>query len=322
MSEEGRGNERRVRSGRKEALDPRLDEDLDMKFERRGERGGREDENPMPERRAAEERASSAERPATRRSSTRRSSKGRSSGGGGGLYGSDVEGNIVRAAVAEVVGTFILVFTGTAVATAAILGLATAGADYGSLGIALAFGVALVVVVASIGHVSGAHVNPAVTLGLAATGKFPWTSVPVYLGAQLLGAVLGALGTWISFGGPGRTEASLAATFPAQGVGDLQALAVEILITFILVFVVISVATDERVPAAVAPYAVGLALAAGVFIAGPVTGGAVNPARALGPMILAGEFTAAWVYILGPIVGGVLAAVLYDRFISDAEPPE
>jgi len=113
----------------------------------------------------------------------------------------------------------------------------------------------------------------------------------------------------------------VAATFPAGGVGDLQALLVELLITFILVFVVISVATDDRVPGAVAPVAVGLALAAGVFIAGPVTGGAVNPARALGPMLVAGEFTAAWVYVVGPIAGGVLAALLYDRFISAGEEP-
>ncbi len=87
-------------------------------------------------------------------------------------------------------------------------------------------------------------------------------------------------------------------------------------------FVVVSVATDERVPAAVAPLAVGFALASGVFIAGPVTSGAVNPVRALGPMIVAGQFTAAWVYLLAPMVGGVLAAVLYDSFLSEAEAPE
>jgi hypothetical protein len=85
-----------------------------------------------------------------------------------------------------------------------------------------------------------------------------------------------------------RSEAKLAATYPAQGVGDFQALIVEILITFILVFVVMAVATDQRAPAAIAPIAVGFALAVGVFIAGPVTGGSVNPARSLGPMLVAG----------------------------------
>jgi MIP family channel proteins len=236
---------------------------------------------------------------------------------GDGLYGSSTSDPILPAALAELVGTFILVFGGTAVATAAILSLPTAGGAYDSLAVALAFGLALAAVAAAIGHVSGGHVNPAVTLGLASTGKFPWKSVPYYLGAQLVGAILGALGTWLAFGGPGRIEAKLAATYPAQGVGDLQAFLLEILITFILVFVVISVATDDRAPAPIAPIAVGFALAVGVFIAGPVTGGAVNPVRALGPMIVAGDLTSAWLYILGPIIGGVLAAFLYDRTMAE-----
>ncbi len=240
-----------------------------------------------------------------------------------GLYGSQIGSNILRSAIAEFVGTFILVFTGTAVATAAILQRSTAGpAFYDSLAVTLAFGAALTIVVAAIGHLSGAHVNPAVTLGLAATNKFPWGLVPTYIGAQLLGAILAAIGTWIAYGSAAREVASLAATFPAEGVGDIRAFLVEFMITFILVFVTISVATDERVPAGVAPLAVGLAFACGVFIAGPVTGGAVNPARALGPMIVAGQFTAAWVYILGPIAGGALAALLYDRFLSEADTPE
>ncbi|CAA9456666.1 MAG: Aquaporin Z [uncultured Rubrobacteraceae bacterium] len=237
---------------------------------------------------------------------------------GDGLYGSSTSDPIMPVALAELVGTFILVFGGTAVAVGAILSRPTAGAAYDSLAIALAFGLALAAVVAAIGHVSGAHVNPAVTLGMASTGKFPWKSVPIYLGAQLVGAVLGALGTWLAFGGPGRIEAKLAATYPAQGVGDLQAFLLEILITFILVFVVISVATDDRAPAPIAPVAVGFALAVGVFIAGPVTGGAVNPVRALGPMLVAGDLTSAWLYILGPIIGGVLAALLYDRTMAQS----
>ncbi len=243
--------------------------------------------------------------------------------GGGGLYGSQIDAShIVGAAIAELVGTFILVFGGTAVAVGAILARPTAGAAYDSLAIALAFGLALAIVVAAVGHVSGAHVNPAVTLGMAATGKFPWNYTPIYIGAQLGGAVLAALATWVTFGGAGaRSEAKLAATYPAQGVGDLQAFVVEILITFILVFVVMAVAADQRAPAAIAPIAVGFALAVGVFIAGPVTGGSVNPARALGPMVVAGDLTSFWLYILGPIIGGVLAALLYDRFMAQTEGP-
>jgi MIP family channel proteins len=243
--------------------------------------------------------------------------------GGGGLYGSEIDAShIVGAAIAELMGTFILVFGGTAVAVGAILSRPTAGTAYDSLAIALAFGLTLAAVVAAIGHVSGAHVNPAVTLGMAAARKFPWNYVPIYVGAQLVGAVLAALATWVTFGGAGaRSEANLAATYPAQGVGDLQAFIVEILITFILVFVVMAVATDDRAPAAIAPIAVGFALAVGVFIAGPVTGGAVNPARALGPMIVAADLTSVWLYILGPIIGGVLGALLYDRFMAQTEAP-
>src|SRR3712207_2835871 len=156
---------------------------------------------------------------------------------------------------------------------------------------------------------------------MAATGKFPWNYAPIYIVAQIVGAVLAALATWLTFGGPARSEAKLAATYPAQGVGDLQAFVVEILITFVLVFVVMAVATDERAPAAIAPVAVGFALALGVFIAGPVTGGSVNPARSLGPMIVAGDLTGFWLYILGPIIGGVLGALLYDRTMAQTEGP-
>jgi len=238
-----------------------------------------------------------------------------------GLYGSSVGANMAAASAAELVGTTILVFAGTGVATAASLSKAVAGPSYDSLATPLAFGIALLAIVAAIGHVSGAHVNPAVTLGLAVTGKFPWRYVPTYLAAQLTGALLGALGTWIAFGTPGRDQAALAATAPAPGVGAVQALAVEAIVTFILVFVVISVATDARVPEAVAPIAVGAALTLGVFVAGPVTGGAVNPVRALGPMLVAGEFGSWWIYLVGPIVGGVVAAVVYDRFVGRAEAP-
>ena len=243
--------------------------------------------------------------------------------GGGGLYGSQVDAShMVGAAIAELVGTFILLYGGTAVAVGAILSRPTAGPAYDSLAVALAFGLALAAVVAAIGHVSGAHVNPAVTLGMAATGKFPWRYAPHYVGAQLVGAVLAALATWATFGGEGaRVQAKLAATYPAQGVGDLQAFVVEALITFILVFVVMAVATDDRAPAAIAPIAVGFALAVGVFIAGPVTGGSVNPARSLGPMLVALDLTSVWLYVLGPIVGGVLGALLYDRTMAQTEGP-
>lgn len=243
--------------------------------------------------------------------------------GGVGLYGAEAGATIIRAAVAELVGTFILVFTGMSVAVATLLDRPTAGSPYDSLAIALAFGLALTAVVASIGHVSGAHVNPAVTLALAATKKLPWRAVPAFVVAQLVGAVLAALMTLAVFGGEARGKSGgfLASTAPTSGVAVGQALIVEVAVAFILVFVVMSVATDPRVDEGVAPIAVGFALACGVFIAGPISGGAVNPARALGPMLVSGHFDSFWIYIVGPVAGAVAAAFLYDRFLAQARPP-
>jgi MIP family channel proteins len=238
-----------------------------------------------------------------------------------GLFGSSIGTNMLAAATAEIIGTFVLVYGGTAVAVAALLDRPVAGPSYNSVATPLAFGLALLVVVASIGHVSGGHVNPAVSLGLAATGRFPWRYVPAYLLAQLTGALLGALATWATFGTAARAEAHLAATSPAPGVGAVQGLLVEALITFVLVFVVVSVATDDRVPASLAPVAVGAALAVAVFIGGPVTGGAVNPVRALGPALIAGQLPNIWIYIVGPLLGGVAAAFVYDRFLAKAQAP-
>ncbi len=253
----------------------------------------------------------------------RRSSRERSgSGSGTGLYGSDVGSNMSRAAVAEVVGTAILVYAGTTVAVLATLGDPVIGTAFDSLAVPLAFGLALVALVAALGHVSGAHLNPAVTLGLAATKKFPWNHVPVYLGAQLVGAILGSIATWITVGAGARSQAALASPGLAPDVGIFQGFFVEAAITFILVFVVISVATDERVADTVAPIAVGFALAVAVFIGGVATGGSANPARALGPIIVAwNNWDSALLYIIAPIVGGVLAAFLYDAFISKADTP-
>jgi len=238
-----------------------------------------------------------------------------------GLFGSNIGANMLTAAVAELIGTFILIYGGTAVAVAALLERPVAGPTYDSLATPLAFGLALLVVAASIGHVSGGHVNPAVTLGLAVTGHFPWRYVPAYLAAQLTGAVLGALATWATFGDAARTTGNLAATIPGSDVGAGTAVLVEALVTFLLVFVVVSVATDDRVHAGLAPIAVGAALAVAVLVAGPVTGGAVNPVRALGPALIAGQFDALWVYLVGPLIGGIAAAVVYDRFLSTAEAP-
>lgn len=230
--------------------------------------------------------------------------------------------NAWRLGLAELIGTFLLVLVGTAVATAATLGKQTAGAAYDSLAIALAFGLVLAALVGALGQTSGCHVNPAVTLGLAVIGKFPWRYVPVYVVAQLAGAVLAAFVLWATYGERARTSAALGATAPGRGVSDLQAFLMEVVIGFLLVFVVTAVATDPRVPAGSAALAIGFALTACVLVAGPVSGGAANPVRALGPMIIAGRFPAVLAYVLGPVLGGIAGALVYDKVIAPAEAPE
>ena len=311
------------RGGREDDFDLRWEEPPRRAGGSRYEHEGRQSDEPPSGYGRGEDPF--ADRPSQGRGVRRRSGAGRpgsSTGSGTGLYGSEIGSNMSRAAVAEIVGTFILVYAGTTVAVLATLGVPVIGTAFDSLAVPLAFGLTLAALVAALGHVSGAHLNPAVTLGLAATRKFPWGHVPVYLLAQLLGAILGAIATWITVGAGARSEAKLASPGLAPGVGVLQGFFVEALITFILVFVIISVATDERVDAGVAPVAVGFALAAAVFIGGVATGGSANPARALGPIIVAwNNWDSALLYIIAPIVGGVLAAFLYDRFISQAEAP-
>lgn len=225
--------------------------------------------------------------------------------------------SVGRTAVSELIGTFLLVLVGTSVATTSVLDSGTYTAGF----VGLAFGLALAALAAGLGHISGCHVNPAVTVGLAVTGTFPWRFVPAYVGAQLGGAVLASLTVWGSYGDVARDRAALGAAAPGRGVSAWSALLVEVVITFLLVFVVCSVATDERVPKAVAPVAVGFALAAAVYVGVPVTGGAVNPARAFGPFLVSGSFPMPLVYLFGPLLGGVLGALGYDRLVRPAEAP-
>ena len=203
--------------------------------------------------------------------------------------------SLLRACLAEIIGTLLLVLVGTAVATAATLGKNTAGPAYNSLAVGLSFGLILIPIVASIGQVSGAHVNPSVTLGLAVAGKFPWRKVVPYWISQLVGAVLAALVIWAAYRHQAYQIAHLGAPSPSNGASAMQVLLVEGLIAFILVFTVIATTTDHRVPAGVAPVAIGFSLAAGVLLGGPVSGGAGNPARALGPMMVSGT-APVWFY--------------------------
>lgn len=229
--------------------------------------------------------------------------------------------NLALACFAEAIGTFMLVLVGTAVATAAVLGKGTAGPAYNSLAVALSFGLVLVPIVGSLGQISGAHVNPAVTLGLAVAGKFPWRSLPAYVSAQVAGAILASLVVWAAYGHGAYIDSHLGAPAPVNGASGLQVLLVEALIAFILVFTVISTTTDSRVPPGTAAVAIGFSLAAGVLLGGPVSGGAGNPARALGPMIVASTYPVWLYYVLGPLLGAVIAAVAF-RVVGKAHAPK
>ncbi len=230
-------------------------------------------------------------------------------------------GNLLLACLAECIGTFLLVLVGTAVASAAVLGKGTAGPAYDSLAVALSFGLILIAIVGAIGQVSGAHVNPSVTFGLALAGKFPWGYVAFYWLAQMLGAILAAVFVWAAYGHGAHDTAHLGAPSPVNGASALQVLLVEALIAFILVFTVLSTATDPRVPAGTAAVAVGFSLAAGVLLGGPVSGGAGNPARALGPMLVAGT-SKLWIfYTIGPLIGSAFAAGAF-RLVDMAHTPK
>ena len=139
--------------------------------------------------------------------------------------------------------------------------------------------------------------------------------------ARVAGATAAAAVTWGLYGDQARAIAALGAPVPAAGVSAGRILAAEAVVTFVLVLVVVAVATDSRVPRGIAAMAIGAALAVAIVISGPVSGAGVNPARAIGPMILAGQFTDWWAYLTAPLAGGVAAVALYDRFLRAGSPP-
>jgi MIP family channel proteins len=232
-----------------------------------------------------------------------------------GLHGHSHDMDLLRVCVAEALGTFVLVLTIICTAIAASLSRSVAGIPYGSLAVPLAGGAALASMVAAFGPTSGAHLNPAVTIGLAVNRRFPWVSVLPYVVAQFVGALAAALAAWAVYGSKARTLASLGATYPAQGVGAWRALLAEFIVTMLLVAVIVTVALRPNASLGVSALAIGAALAVAILISGPVSGAGVNPARALGPMIPSEKFTDWWVYLVGPIVGASVAIVAVKHLI-------
>lgn len=203
---------------------------------------------------------------------------------------------------AEGVGTFALVFAGTG---AVVIDAATGG-GVGHVGIGLTFGLVIMVMTYAVGHVSGAHFNPAVTLAFAVGRHFPWALVPRYWAAQLLGGVAASLLLRGMFG----TTAQLGATLP---VGSAQrSFLLEAVLTFLLMFVVTSVATDVRAVGQAAAIAIGGTIGLEALFAGPISGASMNPARSLAPALVAWTWADQWLYVAGPMLGAVAGALAYQ----------
>lgn len=211
----------------------------------------------------------------------------------------------LRPEAAEAVGTaFILLAGGGAI---------LAGAD--AFAVAATFGATVAVLVYALGHVCGAHFNPAITVAFAATGHFPWARVPGYVLAQLLGATAGAAALLLVADDVAPVAAAL-----RPGLDPFAAVAIEALATFLLAFVIVAVATDRRAAQGLAGVAIGLAVFVGSLWAGPFTGAAMNPARALGPDAVAGTWQDAWVHLVGPLLGAIAAMAFYQWLRPASKP--
>ncbi len=234
-----------------------------------------------------------------------------------------------RQALAEAVGTFALIFVGAGSIIAVTALNLTGGQtmDGGGLAaIALAHGLTIAVMVTATGHISGGHLNPAVTLGLYAAGRVRLSQAVVYVIAQLVGAIVAAYILWeaISGAGPAAVRASdathlgtpaLASDANGLNVTTGTGILVEAVLTFFLVFVISGTAVDERTPARIGGLAIGLTVALDTLMGGPLTGAAMNPARYMGPALVSGfwgtKALEPLVYWVGPVLGGILAALIY-----------
>jgi MIP family channel proteins len=211
--------------------------------------------------------------------------------------------DLLHRAAAEALGVFALVFAGCG----AIVTEAEHPGSLGVVGIALVFGLIVMAMVYATGHLSGAHLNPAVTLAFALTRHFPRAEAGAYLLAQAIGALAAAAllaAVW-----PGQ-PAALGATVPSVGAG--RAFVYEVVLTAFLMFVIVAVATDTRAVGAAAAIAIGGTVGLDALFGGPVTGASMNPARSLGPALVSGEFSDLWIYLLAPPLGAALGALAYQ----------
>lgn len=219
-------------------------------------------------------------------------------------------GSAQRSVAAEAIGTFALVFAGCG----AIMVDAKTG-SLGHLGVALAFGLVIMAMIYAVGHVSGAHFNPAVTFAFALTRHFPWPRAFLYWVAQAAGALAAALLLRVSLG----DVAGVGVTLPAGSQG--QSFLWETVLTFFLMFVIMAVATDTRAVGEAAAIAIGGTVGLDALFGGPVSGASMNPARSLGPALVSGDLTALWLYLTAPLLGAALGAVAYQLVRGDQPSP-
>jgi len=228
-----------------------------------------------------------------------------------------------RKLAAEFIGTFMLVFAGCG---AVVVDTLTGGA-ISHVGVALTFGLVIMVMIYAVGHISGAHFNPAVTIAFTAVRHFPVKSAAGYIAAQIAGAICAAFLLRLLFG----EVANLGATLPNPEIAmvvDMPAeflvIVVELVISFALMFVIMAVATDTRAIGELAGVAIGSTVALISLFAGPVTGSSMNPARSIGPALVSGEMSLLFIYIAAPIAGTLIGAFAYRAICGcgeDGVPP-
>lgn len=235
-------------------------------------------------------------------------------------------GSLSRRCAAELLGTALLMIFGPGSVVAALY-VGDGALDYAGLGmIALSFGLIVALVIYAFGSTSGAHINPAVTVVLAATGRFPWRDAGPYIAAQLVGSVLGGLLIIGAFGTAAVDLGNVGGVAFSDGVGYVEAIVVEALATFLLLLTIMALAVDRRAPTGWAGLMIGLSVTALVLVFGPLTGAAVNPARAFGPNAAAALFGGSFdwtqfpAYVIGSLLGGLAAALSYDYIARPGDP--
>jgi aquaporin NIP len=212
-----------------------------------------------------------------------------------------------RALVAEAIGTFALVFAG---AGAVVVDARTH--ELGHVGVAITFGLVIMAMIYAVGHISGAHFNPAVSFAFALTRHFPWPRVAAYWAAQLAGALLAAALIRGSLG----SDAYVGSTVPSGSQG--QSFLWELVLTFFLMFVIMAAATDTRAVGEAAAIAIGATVGLDAMFGGPISGASMNPARSIGPAIVSGNLHALWLYVVAPLAGATLGALAYQLIRTES----